>query len=141
MFHIPRGSSSRLRRATTACTSVAIVLVATTSIAATGSQAATAHAASKCRTVVKATPWAIHGSGSGNTYTLVAAGMSCSAATRWVLTFTQEVGRGLGKTLQGPSGYRCESASEAASGDNHVYAGLCGQPPHNVAFFDWAPAK
>ena len=141
MLNISRGSSSRLRRAAIVGTSVAILLAATTVVAATGSQAATAHVASKCKIVVKATPWHIHGSGSGSKYTVVAGGMSCSSERRWVLKFTHETGKGIGKTLKGPSGYWCESDSEAASGDNHVYAGLCAQPPHNVTFFTWAPKK
>jgi hypothetical protein len=58
-----------------------------------------------------------------------------------VLKFTHERGKGLGKSLKGPSGYTCESVSVAASGDNHVYAGLCDQPPHNATFFNWAPKK
>jgi hypothetical protein len=120
---------------------VSILLATTTLVAATSSRAAAAHPASKCEIVVKAAPWHIHASGSGDKYTVAAEGMPCSSARRWVAQFTHETGKGLGMTLKGPSGFLCESFSEAASGDDHVYAGVCRQPPHNLPSFEWAPKK
>jgi hypothetical protein len=143
MLKLPPGRSTRLKRAATVATSVSLVLVATSFLAATGSRAAPAHAAAKCHLVVKGAPWSIRtriGRVLGSRYALVADRPWCSAARPWVAKFTHQKGKGLGQTLKGPAGLKCHSISTAASGDVRVYAGVCG---HGVGYrppgFGWAP--
>jgi hypothetical protein len=109
-------------------------------VAVAGSQAATTNSPSHCKIVITAAPWHIHGSRSGNRYTIAAKGMSCSSARGWVVKFTRRKSEGLGHVLRGPSGFHCQSFSEAA-GDKLVYSGVCMHPPHNIPFFEWAPKK
>jgi len=73
---------------------------------------------------------------------VTARGVSCSAVRAWVVKFTHVKikgpgQQGLGQTLKGPAGYKCHSISEAVSGDDLVYAGVCLHPPHNNPFFGW----
>jgi hypothetical protein len=65
-------------------------------------------------------------------------GHACSSARAWVVKFTHRRSRGLGSPLKGPAGFKCQSFSEAASGDKLVYAGVCRHTPHNIPFFGWA---
>jgi hypothetical protein len=103
--------------------------------------------ASSCNIVIPGAQWSIRapaGLTSGNRYTVAARGMTCSAARPWVVKFTHEKTegpgqQGLGQILKGPSGFKCRSFSEQASGDTLVYSRVCMHPPHNVPFFEWAP--
>ena len=116
-----------------------LVAVATALVLVAGSTAAAATPVSKCKIVITGAPWHIHGSGSGSNYTLAATGMSCSSVRARVVKFTHQTSRGLGQTLNGPSGFKCQSFSEAASSDKLVYAGACLHPPHNLPSFEWTP--
>jgi hypothetical protein len=93
------------------------------------------------RCLVSAAHWNIRGTGSGSNYTVAAEGMSCSAARAWVVKFTHKTVTGLGQALKGPSSFKCQSFSTAASGDKLVYADVCRRPPHNIPFFEWAPKR
>jgi hypothetical protein len=137
MFNISRGSSSRLCRAAAVGTSMSILVAAITSMAATGSQAATAHAASECRIVFEGAHWSIPAPGgriSGDKYTLAARGISCHEAYFSAEKFTHATVNVSGQTLKGPRGFRCISYSEPVP-----YTGVCTHPPHNHPFFGWAP--
>jgi hypothetical protein len=143
MFNISRGSSAKSRRAAAVGTSVSILIAAGTLVSVTGSQAATAHPASKCHIVVTGAPWHIKthfGLRSGDRYTVAANGRWCSAARPWVMKFTHRKSKALGATLHGPRGLKCHSFSTAASGDKLVYAGVCG---HGIGYkppgFGWGP--
>ena len=114
-----------------------LVALATAFLAVGSSQAATARGAADCRTVISGAPWKVLGSKSGSTYTLVARGMTCASARPWVVKFTHL--KDTGQTLKGPSGFRCQSFSTAASGDHLVYSGVCMRGPHNHPFFGWGP--
>jgi hypothetical protein len=118
-----------------------LVALATTLVPVAGSTAATTQPVSKCKIVITGAQWHIRGSGSGSKYTLAAKGMSCSSARAWVVKFTHQTGKGVGQALNGPPGFKCQSFSEAASGDKLVYAGVCMHTPHNIPFFEWAPKK
>jgi hypothetical protein len=138
------GRLSRLRRTAAVGTSVSVLLAAATFEAATGSQAATAQAASaKCHIVVTGAPWSIRtGAGhlSGRRYTLVADIPWCSAARPWVVKFTHQTGKRLGELLTGPRGLKCHSLSTSASGDSLVYTGVCGHATgYKPPGFGWAP--
>jgi hypothetical protein len=138
MFNLSRGGSTRLRRAAAAGASMSILLATITSIAATGSQAATARAASaRCHIVVTGAHWSIPAPGgriSGDKYTVAAVGMSCASARPWAIKFTHAKVKVSGQILKGPRGFRCISYSEPVP-----YTGVCTQPPHNHPFFGWGP--
>jgi hypothetical protein len=139
MFNIPSADCpARLRKVAAAGKSVAILLAATTFVAATDSQAATARAGSaKCHIVVTGAHWSIQAPGgriSGNKYTVAAVGMSCASARPWAVKFTHAKVKVSGQTLKGARGFRCISYSEPLP-----YTGVCTHPPHNHPFFGWAP--
>jgi hypothetical protein len=115
-----------------------LVVLALILVPGSGSQAAAAPAPSKCQIMVTGAPWRIRGNGSGTKYLVTAKGMPCSSARAWVVKFTHRRSRGLGSPLKGPAGFKCQSFSEAASGDKLVYAGVCRHTPHNIPFFGWA---
>jgi hypothetical protein len=102
-------------------------------------RAATTAALSTCKIVITAAPWRIRAAGgslTGNTYTLAAKGISCSAARALVTKFTHQQDTA---QINGPSGFTCTSFSTAASGDKLLYSGACMHAPHNIPFFEWAP--
>ena len=113
MVTISQGSLNRQDRTAAIGMSVALPLAAATLEAATGSRAATVHAASaKCHVVVTAAPWSIRsrvGRLSGNRYTLVADSPWCSAGRAWVVKFTHQKSKRLGQALTGPRGLKCHS--------------------------------
>jgi hypothetical protein len=144
MVNISQGRPNRLRRTAAVSTSVAVLLAAATFEAATGSQAATATAASaKCHVVVTGAPWSIRSSVgrlSGNRYTLVADSPWCSAGRPWVVKFTHQTSKRLGQAITGPQGLKCHSLSTPASGDSLVYTGVCGHATgYKPPGFGWAP--
>ncbi len=144
MVSFPQSTPNRLRRTAAVGTSVALLVAAATLEVATGSQAATFHAASaKCHVVVTGAPWSIRSSVgrlSGNRYTLVADSPWCSAGRAWVVRFTHQKSKQLGHALTGPRGLKCHSLSTSASGDNLVYAGVCGHATgYKPPGFGWAP--
>jgi hypothetical protein len=128
--------SSRLSRRVALPT---IVALAAGFLAVSSSQAATARHAADCRTVISGAPWKILASKSGSSYTLVTRGMSCASAKPWAVRFTHQAGTGVGQILRGPSGFKCQSFSTAASGDHLVYSGVCVRGPHNHPSFGWGP--
>jgi len=89
--------------------------------------------------VIQGAHWSVREPGgriSGNKYTVTARGVSCSSVRAWVVKFTHvkikgSGQQGLGQTLKGPAGYKCHSISEAVSGDDLVYAGVCLHPPQS----------
>jgi hypothetical protein len=104
-----------------------------------GSRAATAATASTCKIVVTAAAWRIRAAGgslAGDKYTIAGKGTSCSSARAWVTRFTHQQDTG---QIKGPPGFTCRSFSTATSGDSLLYSGICMHPPHNIAFFEWAP--
>jgi len=117
---------------------IAILVAAIPAMAATGSQAATAHAApAKCHIVVTGAHWSIPAPGgriSGDKYTVAAVGMSCASARPWAVKFTHAKVKVSGQTLKGPRGFRCISYSEPVP-----YTDVCTHSPHNHPFFGWAP--
>jgi hypothetical protein len=145
MSSISRTRSTKIAKAAASTALVAAVFVlvalATTLGPVSGSQAAAAPAPAKCQIVITGAHWRIRGSGSGTKYLVTAKGMSCSSARAWVVKFTHRRSRGLGSGLKGPAGFKCQSLSEAASGDKLVYAGACRHPPHNIPYFGWAAKK
>jgi hypothetical protein len=141
--NISRTISTKSRRAAAVATSVSIVLATVMLVSVSGSQAATAHSASKCHIVVTGAHWRIKthfGLRSGNRYTVVANGLLCSFARPWVVEFTHRKSKALGASLHGPQGLKCHSLSTAATGDRLVYAGACG---HGTGYkppgFGWGP--
>lgn len=143
MPNTSRTGSTKLLRAATLATSASVLLAMTTALLpVSGSQAATAQAASKCKLVVIGAHWSIKshsGRISGSRYTITGRGMPCSSARASVIRFTHQRGTGPGQILRGPSGFNCHSLSGAASGDRLVYEGVCLHPPHNNPYFGWAP--
>ncbi len=144
MLTISRGSPTRLRRTVVAGASVSFLLLTAMFATVTGSQAATAHAASRCKIVVVGAPWTIKthlGPRSGNRYTITGFGFSCSAARPSVVKFTHEKNQGLGATLNGPPpGLKCHSFSTSDTGDKLVYAGICGHATgYKPPAFGWGP--
>jgi hypothetical protein len=125
----------------------ALILLTITLTPAAASRAATSPTSSKCRIVIRGAHWSIReprGRISGNKYTLTARDVSCSSMRGWVVKLTHvkikgSGQQGLGQTLKGPAGYKYRSISEAASGDQFVYTGVCLHPPHNDPSFGWAP--
>ena len=140
-----RTSRARAGAALALACSAALVLAVTTAQArpagTVASRAVTAQAISKCSIVVSGTPWRIRAGGSisGDKYTISAHGMSCATARPWVLKFTKQSNPGIGKTLNGPSGFTCRSWTTPASGAKLVVSGVCMVPPHNNPFFGWGP--
>jgi hypothetical protein len=144
MVNDSQGRPKLLRRTAAVGTSVAVLLATATFEAATGSQAATVHAASaKCHVVVTGAPWSIRSSVgrlSGNRYTIVADSPWCSAGRPWVVKFTRQKSKRLGQALTGPRGLKCHSLSTPASGDTLVYTGVCGHATgYKPPGFGWAP--
>jgi hypothetical protein len=145
MSSISRSGSTKPAKATafTALVASIVLLVglALTQGPVSGSEAAAASTPSKCQIMVTGAHWRIRGSGFGTKYLVTAKGMSCSSARAWVVKFTHRKSHGLGSALKGPTGFNCQSLSEAASGDKLVYAGACRHPPHNNPYFGWAAKK
>ena len=144
MVTISQGSLNRLHRTAAVGMSVALLLAGATLEAATGSRAATIHAASaKCHVVVTGARWSLRSGGgrlSGNRYTLVADSPWCSAGRSWVVKFTHQKSKRLGQALTGPRGLKCHSLSTPASGDKLVYTGVCGHATgYKPPGFGWAP--
>jgi hypothetical protein len=133
-----RHSSKSFRRAATLGTSMSLLVVAIGSMAAPGSQAATARAAStKCHIIVTGAHWSIPAPGgriTGDKYKVAAVGMSCTSARPWAIKFTHARVKASGQTLKGPRGFTCISYSEPVP-----YTGVCTHPPHNHPYFGWAP--
>lgn len=140
--HQPRAALAAVVTLTAALALMTITLA----LAAT-SRAATSPTPSKCTLVIRGAHWSIReprGRISGNKYTLAARNVSCSSVRRWAVKLTHvkikgSGQQGLGQTLNGPAGYKCRSFSEAASGDDLVYTGVCLHPPHNDPSFEWTP--
>jgi hypothetical protein len=94
---------------------------------------------SNCTIVISGAPWHIRVHNlSGNKYTLKARNVSCSSVRAQVAAYTHRPGLEFG-AFTGPSGFKCKSFSTAASGDTHLYSGVCMHGPHNNPFFEWGP--